>query len=338
VRAVSFLGNREAAVVERPDPVAGPGQVVVRMVRAAICGSDLHGYRRPPGEGGPNPERTPGHEPVGVVAAVGPGVAGQREGQRVLVYHRVGCGECKYCRTGNTNICTGKPRGLGWEGSDADYVRCYAQYCYPMPEELSWDTAVVIACQGGTAYAPLRRIGASGRDAIVVTGLGPVGLCVVALARAMGATVYGVDPMKERRELANGLGAEKAFDPGQGDPAAEVRALTGGGADALIETSGQPAAHAKVGDYIRTEGQVGFVGIGHREPSMNPIALFWKQPTLFMSNLYPEWMLPEIIGFVRRRGVPLERIITHRVPLSEAPAAFRLADSATTGKIVFAWG
>jgi propanol-preferring alcohol dehydrogenase len=338
VRAVSFLGNREAAVVERPDPVAGPGQVVVRMVRAAICGSDLHRYRHAPGEGGPNPEQTPGHEPVGVVAQVGSGVEGLREGQRVLVYHRVGCGECKYCRTGNTNICTGKPRGRGWEGSDADYVRCYAQYCRPMPDDLSWDTAVVIACQGGTAYAPLRRVGASGRDAIVVTGLGPVGLCTVALARAMGATVYGVDPMKERRELARRLGAEKVFDPSEHDPAEEVRALTGGGADALIETSGSGAAHAKVGDYIRTEGQVAFVGIGNRQPSMNPVALFWKQPTLFMSNLYPEWMLPEIIGFVQRRAVPLDRIVTDRVPLAEAPAAFRLADSATTGKIVFTWG
>jgi threonine dehydrogenase-like Zn-dependent dehydrogenase len=337
VRAVSFLGNREAAVVDRPDPVAGPGQVVVKMVRAAICGSDLHRYRHAPGDGGPNPNATPGHEPVGIVAQVGAGAETLKEGQRVLIYHRVGCGVCKQCRTGNTNICTGKPRGLGWEGSDADYVRCYAEYCYPMPDDLSWDTAVVIACQGGTAYAPLRRVGASGRDAIVVTGLGPVGLCVVAMAKAMGATVYGVDPMKERRELATKFGAEQVFDPTQGDPAAEVRELTGGGADALIETSGSGQAHAKVGDYIRTEGQIGFVGIGHTEPSMNPIALFKKQPTLFMSNLYPEWLLPEIVQFVQRRQVPLDEIITHRVPLAEAPAAFRLADSATTGKIVFSW-
>ncbi|TAK20377.1 MAG: alcohol dehydrogenase [Chloroflexota bacterium] len=334
MRAVSFLGNRQAVVIEKPDPIPGPGQIIVRMVRAAICGSDLHGYRRD-GERAPDPKRTPGHEPVGVIAQVGPGVENLAVGQRVLVYHRVGCGNCRPCRTGNTNICM-FPRYGDWEGSDADYARCYARYCYPIPDDLSWDDAVVISCQGGTAYAPLRRVGASGRDAIVVSGLGPVGLNVVALGRAMGATMIGLDPMAERRALATSLGAAATFDPRE-NPAEDVRKLTDGGANALIETSGSAAAHAKVQEYVTTEAMVAIVGLGHTEPSMNPISLFGKQITLFASNLYPEWMLPEIIGFVQKKRVPLSQIISHRVPLSDASRAFQMADSATTGKIVFAW-
>jgi propanol-preferring alcohol dehydrogenase len=334
MRAVQFLGNRQSQVVEKPDPTPLPGQVIVKLVRAAICGSDLHGYRHEPSEA--LLKRVPGHEPVGVVAQLGAGVDTLSVGQRVLVYHRVGCGVCKQCRTGNTNICAGTPV-TPWPGCDADYVAAYAKYCFPIPEDLSWDTAVVIACQGGTAYAPLRRLGASGRDTIVVSGLGPVGLCTTAIARAMGAEVLGVDPSGPRRDLARQFGAFATIDPTAGDLAAMVEELIPGGADAVVETSGSAAAHASLQHYLRVEGTAAMVGLGSTTPSMNPISLFKKQISMFMSNLYPEWMLPEVIEFVRKRQVPLDRIITHKVPLAEAPAAFQLADTATTGKIVFSW-
>jgi propanol-preferring alcohol dehydrogenase len=335
MRAVQFLGNREAVIVERPDPVPLPGQVLVRMVRAAICGSDLHGYRHAPPAEGPS-ARIPGHEPVGTVAALGPGVTDLKVGQRVLVYHRVGCGRCQQCRTGNTNICSGTPV-TPWPGSDADFAACYAKYCYPMPDDLSWDTAVVISCQGGTAYAPLRRLGASGRDVIVVSGLGPVGLCVTMMGRAMGASIIGIDPQAGRRALAERFGATATIDPGAGDIEAQVKAIVPDGADALVETSGHPSAHARIPDLLRVEGQAAIVGLGSREPSMNPISMFKRQLSLFASNLYPEWMLPEVVAFVMRRQVPLADIITNQVPLTDAPSAFRLAESATTGKVVFAW-
>ena len=109
------------------------------------------------------------------------------------------------------------------------------------------------------------------------------------------------------------------------------------GVDGVIETSGHPAAQAKAVEFARVEGTIAMVGLGHQEPSVAPSQLFRRQLTVFGSNLYPQWMLPEIVGFVRRQGVPLAEIITHRFPLADAPAAFRLADSATTGKIVFAW-
>jgi threonine dehydrogenase-like Zn-dependent dehydrogenase len=335
MRAVQFLGNRESQVIEKPDPTPLPGQVIVRLVRAAICGSDLHGYRHEANEA--LLKRVPGHEPVGVVEQLGAGVDTLQVGQKVLVYHRVGCGVCKQCRTGNTNICTDTPV-TPWPGCDADYVAAYAKYCFPIPDDLSWDTAVVIACQGGTAYAPLRRLGASGRDTVVVSGLGPVGLCTTAMARAMGAEVIGIDPSGPRRELAAKFGACATLDPTAGDVGAQINEIVPGGADAVVETSGSGAAHAQLQNYLRVEGTAAVVGLGTSAPSMNPIGLFKKQITLFASNLYPEWMLPEVIEFVRKRQVPLDQIITHKVPLAEAPAAFRLADTATTGKIVFAWG
>jgi threonine dehydrogenase-like Zn-dependent dehydrogenase len=200
---------------------------------------------------------------------------------------------------------------------------------------MTWEDAVMISCQAGTAYAPLRRLHASGRDAIVVTGLGPVGLCVTLLGKAMGARMIGLDPVPQRRDLALRLGIDAALDPNHPDSTETLQELTDGGADGLVETSGRPEAHAKIVDYLGVCGQAAIVGLGSSQPSINPIDFFWKQLTLFASNLYPEWMLPEIFAFVQRHNVPLSSIITHRAHLSEAPEMFRLADSATAGKIIF---
>ncbi len=336
MRAIQFLGDRQAIVREKPDPSPGPGEVVLAMRASAICGSDLHRYRPPRGDR-PISDLVPGHEPCGVVVAVGAGVDNPKVGDRVLVYHRVGCGNCVQCRTGNSNICQHGQRSYGgyFDGADAEQMLVLAHRCNRLPDDLSWDDAVVISCQAGTAYAPLRRLGASGRDQIVVTGLGPVGLCVLLMGKAMGARIIGIDPMPERRALALSLGADAAFDSADPNLGQAVADLTGGGADALVETSGSRAAHARIVDLLHVNGQAAIVGLGSLEPSINPIAFFGKQLTLFASNLYPEWQLPEIFEFVRRKQVPLAKIITHRASLEDAPSMFKLADSAKAGKIIF---
>lgn len=336
MRAVQFLGNRQAIVRTKPDPEPGPGQVILQMKAVAICGSDLHGYRRPPADTGPS-DVVPGHEPCGEVAALGPGVTNLKVGDRVLVYHRLGCESCTECQTGNWNVCQNGQRvySRNFDGADAELMMAYAQSCYPLPEDLSWDDAVVIACQAGTAYAPLRRLGASGRDTIAVTGLGPVGLLTVLIGQAMGARMIGVDPMPERRALATTMGAAATFDSTDPNVGAAIVDYTNGGADGLVETSGNRAAHGAIPSMLRVNGQAAIVGLGSSDPSLNPISMFPKQLSLFASNLYPQWMLPEIIGFVRRQNVPLAKIITHRASLEAATEMFQLADSARAGKIIF---
>jgi propanol-preferring alcohol dehydrogenase len=330
-----FLGDREAVVVDKPDPVPGPGHAVVRMVRAAVCGSDLHGYRRARSAGSP-PQLVPGHEPVGIVEAVGSGVDPAVIGQRVMVYHRPGCNVCPQCLAGCSNICSGNARPR-MDGSDADLYRCYADRLFPIPDAMDWETAVVISCQAGTAYAPLARVGASGRTTVVVSGLGPVGLCAVMIGRAMGATIIGIDPMAERRALAASFGAAAVIDPALGDAAIQVRDLLPDGAEAVIETSGNPAAQLAAIEALRVEGTAAMVGLGSQQPSIAPALMFGRQLGVYSSNLYPQRMVPEIFDFVQQRAVPLASIITHRFPIEAAPEAFRLADTATTGKVVFAW-
>src|SRR5205085_9290324 len=120
------------------------------MRMAAICGSDLHAYRHPVDDNALN-ALTPGHEPCGEVAELGPEVTTRRTGDRVLVYHRIGCGQCVQCRTGSTNICQNRVAALGFgrDGADAEYLAVPQDRCYPIPDGMSWEDAVMISCEAG---------------------------------------------------------------------------------------------------------------------------------------------------------------------------------------------
>jgi threonine dehydrogenase-like Zn-dependent dehydrogenase len=339
VRGVLLPGDRQALVAYFPEPHPGEGEVVVAMRAAAVCGSDLHSYRTSVADRAGGAGTIPGHEPSGVVVEVGPGVRRVKVGDRVSVYHFRGCGHCRRCVGGQIMWCADR-RGYGGpiHGSDADYLLTDERNCLPLPDDLSFEVGALIACNTGTAYASLRKLNPSGRDTLVVFGLGPVGLNGVLIGRALGARVIGVDVSRFRRSMAEELGAEAALDPGAVDVAAEIRGRIGGdGADLAFETSGNPRAQASLVDVLGYGGTGVFVGFGAREPAINPSAFIGKQLTLMGSFVAPIEMYWEIVDFVRQHRLPLEKMITHRLPLSDAPRAFELADSAATGKVIFVW-
>jgi D-arabinose 1-dehydrogenase-like Zn-dependent alcohol dehydrogenase len=185
------------------------------MRAAAVCGSDLHGYRaprekRPPdGQGG----IIPGHELSGVVHSIGEGVTGVHVGDRVAVYHYRGCGHCQQCRAGRLMWCAQK-RGYGGpiHGSDADLLVTDARNCLPLPDDFSFAAGALLMCVAGTAYEAMRKLDASGRGTLAIFGLGPVGLTGLLMARAMGAQVVGIDVSPERLALASRLGAQAVVD------------------------------------------------------------------------------------------------------------------------------
>jgi len=154
----------------------------------------------------------------------------------------------------------------------------------------------------------------------------------------MGARVVGVDVSAYRRNLALELGAEIVLDPSSVNVPQELHRLTNGaGADLAFETSGNTKAQAQVPDALGFGGKAVFVGFGAREPSINPSAIIGKQLVLmgsFVASVNDYW---DIVDFIRGQQLPLEKMITHRFPLSEASEAFRLADSGMTGKVMFVW-
>ncbi len=340
MRGVLLPGDRQLAVTEFPDPEPARGEVVIALRAAAVCGSDLHLYRASASARAPYASIIPGHEPAGVVAAIGDEVHRVQVGDRVSVFHYRGCGHCRWCRRGRLQWCPER-RGYGGpiHGSDADYLITDERNCLPLPDDVSFDVGALLACNTGTAYSAMRKLQPSGRDTLVVFGLGPVGLNGLLIGRAMGARVVGVDVSAFRRDLADQLGADLTLDPASDDVPTEIQRLTGGdGAGLAFETSGNRNAQAQLLDVLGYNGRAAHVGIGAHQPSINPSSIVGKQLTLmgsFVSAIDDYW---EILGFIRQHQVPLERMITHRLPLQDAEAGFRLADHAEAGKVMFVWG
>ena len=345
MRGVVFLGARKLELREFPDPTPGRGEVVIAIRASGMCGSDLHMYRAAGnataalGLGGGGPVIA-GHEPCGVVAAVGPGVpeSQARVGQRVMDHHYRGCGSCKHCRVGWSQLC---PHGIvvygvTGHGGHAPFMTVPASTLVPLPDELSFEEGAAISCGTGTAYWALKRIDVSGRDTIAIFGQGPVGLSATMLGKAMGARVLAVDLAAERRQLATELGADAVIDPRAVDPVSALRELTRGeGVEAALDCTGNPEARVAAVRSACTWGRVCFVGEGGTVTLDVSPDLLRRQLTLHASWTFSTVGQWECARFVADRKIPLTRLLTHRFTLDHAAEAYRLFDTQTTGKGVF---
>jgi threonine dehydrogenase-like Zn-dependent dehydrogenase len=314
--------------------------VLVRVRASGLCGSELHGLYQAPRErrrAAATWGHIGGHEPAGEIAALGVGVEGLAVGERVAVYHIEGCGHCKYCRAGWMLHCAVAKRSYGWDadGGHAEYILVKAANCVVLPDALSYADGACCACGTGTAYQGLRRLGVSGRDRLVVYGLGPVGLSAVMLGRAMGATVIGVDPVAERRALATQLGAQTVLDPRETDPVLAVRALTEGeGAEAAMDCSANPLARNQALDCARIWGRVAFIGEGNAT-TINPSPqMLHKQLTVVGSWVFGLWELRELLDWLARLNLHPEALVTHRFPLEGIAEALALFETGATGKVM----
>ena len=341
MRGVVFRGGREIEVRELRDPEPGPGEVVIAMKASGLCGSDFKSYRATRESlGDPASMKVVGHEPCGVIALLGAGVTGLRPGDRVMMHHYSGCGECEMCLAGYTQMCVVHHEGYGYtqNGGHADYLLAPASTCVPLPDELSFEEGTACACGSGTAFQALRRLGVADGDTLAVFGQGPVGLSITLFAVAMGARVLAVDVVPERLQLSGRLGAEDVIDARDTDPVGRIRELTEGeGADATLDATGLPGPRNNAVDAARPWGSVCFVGEGGDTSFDVSRQIIHKQLTLHGSWTFSTGGLAEVARFVAERRVPLDRLITHRFALSEATEAYRLFDTARTGKVVLVW-
>lgn len=334
MRGLVFPGNEQVAIREFPDPTPHAGEVVIAMRASGMCGSDLHPYRA-----GQSTYVT-GHEPCGVVAEVGPGVSEvqARPGQRVMVHHYWGCGVCKQCRIGYTQMCAKGSRVMGSSanGGNADYLLAPATSLVNLPDELTFAEGAAISCGTGTAYSALKRLDVSGRDTLAIFGQGPVGLAATQLATAMGARVIAIDPLAERRALASELGAEVAIDPSAQPVVEAIRELTHGeGADATLDCTGQPEPRANCTKAARAWGRACFVGErGTATFDMTPDVIH-KQLTMYGSWTFNPVLLAECARFAVDRRIPLHKVFTESFTLDEADVAFQKFAARGIGKGVF---
>jgi propanol-preferring alcohol dehydrogenase len=342
MRGVVLTGEGTLVVREFPDPEPGQGQVVVRMKASGICGSDLHTYNAKKEHLRRRGEIIQGHEPSGIVESVGPGVTSVRPGDRVSVYHYLGCGHCQQCAAGNLMWCD-QARGLGSRahGGHADAVLIDQRNALKLPDELSFVDGAAIACAAGTTYSALSKIAPSGTDTLAVFGLGPVGLTGVMFGKAIGARVIGIGRRKDRLRIAQELGADGILDIDEiAEPGKTLQELTAGeGADAAYETSGSPDAYAAMIQSLRRGGR-GVVVAGTRFDSTRPFAsgpMVGKQLTITGSFVMPLGMYGHLTRFMLQHSLHFEPMVTHRFALKDAAEAFALFDSGECGKIIFEW-
>ncbi len=341
---VVLPGNRQLELREIPVPEPGHGQVLVRMKASSLCGSDLRAIYRPTNQGtGPEAYQgvVAGHEPCGIIERVGPGVKRFQAGDRVIIYHIAGCGLCAECRSGWMISCSQPGRGAyGWQrpGGHEDFMVADEATLVALPDELSYLDGAMVACGIGTAYAACLRAGVSGRDRVLITGLGPVGLGAALLCRAMGAEVVGVEFIAERRQLAQQLGFANIVSPEDGDMLAVLLQHTNGhGFEMAIDCSGNANARHLCLETAREWGRVVFVGEGGTvsfEPS--PL-LIHKQLTLYGSWVCSLPQMEELTERLVRWQLHPDILVTHRFKLSQAKEAYELFDTGRTGKVAFVW-
>ncbi|WP_372814162.1 zinc-binding dehydrogenase [Paenibacillus sp.] len=343
MKGVVFPGQKQVQIQEFPVPIPGPNEVLIQMKASAICRSDMSIYYGNPVVGGDAAAtRTiiPGHEPAGLVVQTGEGVASIREGDRVAVYLALGCGECVHCKSGYMMFCTSwKCVGFDVHGGDAEYMVVPEKNCMKIPDSMSYVAAAVSTDAVGTLYHAQKRLHISGKDTLVVFGLGPMGGAGILVAKALGATVIAVDMIEERLKLAKEeLGADFTINGKTEDVVSRIRELTGNrGADAAIDCSGSTIAENQALDCVRPHGRVAFVG-ECRESTIRPSEqLIRKQITVMGSWYFPIQEFEEICEFIVRKNVDVEKLVTHKFPLEQAELAFQMFDERKTEKAVFVW-
>ncbi len=340
MRGVVLPGDRRLEFRDYPVPEPGYGQVLVRINASALCGSDLRAIYRPIEQGtGPEAYRgvIAGHEPAGEVAAVGPDVMRFAPGDRVVVYHIAGCGQCHDCRGGWMISCSSPERAAyGWQrdGGHAEYLLAEERTLVALPEPLSYEDGAIVACGLGTAYAAIERLGVSGRDRVLITGLGPVGLGAALLCKAMGAQVLGIEGSPERAAVARDTWLPDVLAPGEAGSEALAAWTDGHGFDVTIDCSGNAEARVLCLSAAREWGRVAFLGEGGTvtfEPS--PL-LIHKQLTLIGSWVCSIGQMEDLVELLVRWHVHPDAMITHRFALDQAREAYQTFDAGKTGKVV----
>lgn len=317
---------------EVPTPRIEQQDVLVRVKAAGICHSDAH-YRA-----GVSPVRslplTLGHEVAGVVEETGSQVDNVKPGDRVCLHYMVTCGDCYYCSTGNEQFCTsGAMIGKHRDGGYAEYISVPSGNGFPLPDELSFEEGAVLMCSSATSFHALRKAEVKPGEAVVIFGVGGLGMSAIQLARAFGALdVYAVDVDEKKLEVAEGFGAVPV-NARAGDPVEELRRLTGGrGVDVALELVGLPLTMRQAVQSLAIFGRAVIAGITDRTFEIAPYAdLLMKEAQVIGASDHLAQELPLLLEMVRRQLLDLSPVITATIPL-DAEAINEVLDRLERGE------
>ncbi|MEK6709871.1 MAG: alcohol dehydrogenase catalytic domain-containing protein [Nitrospinota bacterium] len=334
--AAVLHGPGDLRLEERAVPRPGPGEVLVEVGACAICGSDLHLLDgRFPRARFPV---VPGHEFMGRVIALGPGVEGLSLGMRACVENHVACGECGFCRAGRENLCrAARSIGFNVDGAYARHVVAPAKCVIPLPGAVDDAAGSVMQTLGTGYHAAIHRARLEPGETAVILGMGPVGLCALASARLAGARTIALDAVPERLAAARKMGADEAVNVREEDPLKAVGRLTGGlGADAVLEAVGgaQKETVRQAVKMARRGGRVVVVGhfAGAEEVPLPVMELQDQEKDVLGSRGHPN-TFRVCIEHAAAGRLDVRPMITHVLPLAEVERGLKMTRERIGGAI-----
>jgi len=334
MRAAVFAGPGTCEIVERDLSSLAEGEILVRVEACGLCGTDLHIYQ------GEFPARFPliaGHEFAGVVEETGPGVAHLRAEDHVTVDPNITCGACRPCQKGHPHLCRNLAAvGVTMDGGFATHCLVPARQAYKLPENMPFAVAAmsepVACCIHGIARAQVQP-----GDTVVILGAGMIGLVMVQLALARGASVVLVsDPSAQKRRMAQALGATLTTNPETDDLSEEIRRATGdSGADAVIECVGSADTAGQAVSLLAEGGRAVLFGVAPETAriSLSPYAMYRQELAITGSFTNP-FTQGRALALLHSGRVRVEGLITHRFPLYELPTALDLMAARQGIKVV----
>ncbi len=323
---------------EVPLPEPGPNEVRIRVEKTAICGTDLHIYNWD--EWSQRTIRPPlviGHEFVGHIDAIGPGVTGYREGDRVSAEGHIVCGHCRNCRAGRPHLCPNTVGiGVHRDGAFAEFVVVPAANLWPMPAGVPSELAAFFDPFGNAAHCAL-SFDLVGED-VLITGAGPIGVIAAGICRHVGARHVVVTDLNDYRlRLAREMGASHTVNVARESLAERVRELGIDGFDIGLEMSGHPQAFNDMLGHMYHGGKIALLGI-----LPNGTGVDWDQiifKGLELRGIYGRLMYETWYKMTQMvlTGFPLEKVLTHQLPIDDYQTGFELMASGQCGKVVCDW-
>ncbi len=323
---------------EVPVPSAGAGEVLIKLEKTAICGTDLHIYQWDEwSQRTIEPPLILGHEFVGRIVDIGDGVRGYEEGQRVSAEGHVVCGVCRNCRAGKPHLCPHTEGiGVNRDGGFAEYVVVPATNLWPIPDEIPSELAAFFDPFGNAAHCAL-QFDLVGED-VLITGAGPIGIIAAGIAKHVGARHVVVSDINDYRlELARDMGATRTINVQREKLTDILEELDIDGFDIGMEMSGNAHAFRDMLTCMYHGGKVALLGLLPKDAGINWDQVIFKGLEvhgIYGRRMYETWYKMTQMVLT---GFPLEKALTHQIPIDDFETGFELMASGQCGKVVCDW-
>ena len=324
MKALQYFGKQDLRFVDLPEPQIQENEILMKIKKVGICGTDLHTYN-----GGMNVSAPLilGHEFVGNIVKIGGKVTNVKVGDRAVAEHVIGCGKCLYCQEGKKNLCKNPTViGLNRQGALAEYVSIPSDLIFKLPEELSYDEGVLVEPVSIAVYA-VRKSEMKVGDKVAVIGQGPIGLLVDYVAKASGGTIIGLDKHDNRLNYAKDHDyVSKVFNIETENYLEQFKAEAEDGVDIVFEAVGSDTSAELALELARPAGKVIVLGVFEHNVMINMMNIVRKE--LQVSGSWTcVFSFKETLNLMKSQKIDVNHLITHRYAFQDSVKAFQEASS-----------